>query len=283
MERLQKVIANAGIASRRHAELMIQQGKVSVNGAIITALGTTVDPFKDHIKVNGKLLQTQSKKVYLLLNKPKGYITSVSDPEGRPTVMQLIPKSKERLYPVGRLDFYTEGLLLLTNDGELSNRLMHPRFEVEKRYWAKVKGCPTEEQIKKVERGGVTIPVGKSAPCSIRLITRGKGTENRWLELILHEGKKREVRHLMEKIAHPVLKLKRVGYGNLKLGSLPIGEYRSLTWDEVEGLKRLVSGTDGTSAIISAPPVQRHPHIRPQTPRGKGKQAPPLRRQERKA
>ncbi len=240
MERLQKVIAHAGIASRRRAEEMILEGCVSVNGAIITTMGTTVDPLKDHIKINGKRIGLQSKKVYLLLNKPKGYITSVTDPEGRPTVMQLIPKGKERLYPVGRLDYYTEGLLLLTNDGELANQLMHPRFEIEKRYWAKVKGAPTEAQLKKVESGGITLPTGKSAPCQIRTLPRGKGTDNHWLELILHEGKKREVRHLMEKIDHPVIKLKRVSYAGLKLGSLPIGDYRSLTREEIDGLHRLV-------------------------------------------
>ncbi len=246
MERLQKVIARAGMASRRHAEALIQEGRVVVNGARITTLGTTVDPFKDHIKVDGKRIQPETKKVYLLLNKPKGVITSVHDPEGRPTVMQLVPKGKERLYPIGRLDFYTEGLLLLTNDGDLSHQLMHPRFEIEKRYWAKVKGTPTEGQINKVEQGGMPLPTGKSAPCKIRSIPRGKGTKNSWLELILHEGKKREVRRLLEKIGHPVLKLKRVGYANLTLGTLPTGAARPLTPKEVEGLRKLASGQRGS-------------------------------------
>ncbi len=238
IERLQKVLANAGIASRRRAEEMMMQGRVTVNGEVITQLGVKVDPSKSHIKVDGKRIQTEKDTLYVLLNKPKGYITSVSDPEGRPTVMQLIPKIKERLYPVGRLDYYTEGLLLLTNDGLLANKLMHPRFGVEKKYLAKVKGCPTEDQIKKVERGGIALPEGKSADCRIRLIRQGD--KNCWLEIILHEGKKREVRRLMAKIGHPVLKLKRVGYAHLKLGTLPIGAHRLLTAGEIAGLQKII-------------------------------------------
>jgi 23S rRNA pseudouridine2605 synthase len=248
MERLQKVIANAGIASRRHAEVLIEEGHVVVNGTLITTLGTKVNPLKDHIKVNGKLIhQSKFKSVYLMLNKPCGTITSVRDPEGRPTVMDLIPKGKERLYPVGRLDFNTEGLLLLTNDGEMANKLMHPRFEIEKKYWVKVKGHPTETEINKLRQGGISLPTGKSAPCGVRMLPprphREGGkvvVENSWLEVILHEGKKREVRHLMDEIGHLVLKLKRVSFASLTLGSLPVGACRALTPKELAGLQKQI-------------------------------------------
>ncbi|HZR45289.1 MAG TPA: pseudouridine synthase, partial [Candidatus Manganitrophaceae bacterium] len=236
-ERLQKVIARAGIASRRHAEDLIVEGKVQVNGKVVTELGTKVDPAKDHIKVDGKRIQVESQKIYLLLNKPKGYITSVQDPEGRPTVMDLIVEVKERVYPVGRLDYDTEGLLLFTNDGDLARALMHPSTEVEKTYWAKVKGRLTEEEMKRVEQGGISLPEGKTAPCKIRFLR--STAENEWVEIILHEGKKRQVRMVMEKIGHPVAKLKRVGYAFLKLGNMPLGAYRYLSPIEVGKLKNL--------------------------------------------
>jgi pseudouridine synthase len=238
MERLQKIIAKAGIASRRAAEALILDGKVRVNGTIVTELGVKADPVKDYIKINGKRIGAQDKKVYLILNKPKGYITSVSDPDGRPTVMQLIAGIKERLYPVGRLDYYTEGLLLLTNDGELANKLMHPRYGIEKKYLAKVKGTPSESEIKKLALGGIPVAGALSAPCQIRALR--KTAQNAWFELILHEGRKREVRVLMDNIGHTVLKLKRVQYAHLKLGTLPPGAYRYLTEREVEGLEKRV-------------------------------------------
>jgi 23S rRNA pseudouridine2605 synthase len=238
MERLQKVISKAGIASRRHAEQLILEGRVQVNGSVVTKLGTKVDPQKDHIKVDGKRIQVTPHQIYLLLNKPKGYITSVHDPEGRPTVMDLVADVRERTYPVGRLDYDTEGLLLLTNDGDLAQALMHPRTEIEKTYWAKVKGRLIEEEVKKVERGGISLPEGKTAPCRIRRLR--ETVENTWIEIILHEGKKRQVRMMMEKIGHPVIKLKRVGYAFLKVGNLPLGVYRRLTPNEVKGLQRLI-------------------------------------------
>ncbi|MEK7702730.1 MAG: pseudouridine synthase [Nitrospirota bacterium] len=240
MERLQKIIAQAGIASRRAAETLILEGAVRVNGQVVTELGVKADPLKDHIKVNGKLLLAPRKKLYFILNKPKGYITSVSDPEGRPTVMQLVSGVKERLYPVGRLDYYTEGLLLLTNDGNLAHKLMHPSFEVEKKYLAKVKGVPSEGELNKIAAGGISVAGGMSAPCKIRLIETTDENKNTWLELILHEGKKREIRTMMDKIGHFVLKLKRVGYAHLKLGTLPLGAYRPLTEREVAGLEKRV-------------------------------------------
>jgi|SRR5579884_723260 len=237
IERLQKVIAKAGIASRRHAEELILEGRVQVNGAVVTQLGTKVDIAKDHVKVNGKRIQIEPHKIYLLLNKPKGYITSVHDPQGRPTVMDLISDVRERVYPVGRLDYDSEGLLLLTNDGDLAEALMHPRSGIDKTYWVKVKGHLTEEKIKKIAQGGISLPGGKSAPARIRPLR--KTSEHDWVEIILHEGKRRQIRLMIEKIGHDVLKLKRVGYAFLDLGDLSPGAYRRLTPTEVKRLKAL--------------------------------------------
>jgi pseudouridine synthase len=251
LERLQKVIAKAGIASRRHAEEMILDGRVQVNGKIVTELGTKVDPEKDHVKVNGKRIQIEPYKIYLLLNKPRGYITSVHDPEGRPTVMDLIPEIKERVYPVGRLDYDSEGLLLLTNDGDSAGALMHPSSGIEKRYWVKVKGHLTEEKIKKVAQGGISLPGGKSAPARVRALR--KTSEHDWIEIIMHEGKRRQIRMMIEKIGHDVLKLKRVAYGFLELGDLAPGEYRRLTPAEVKGLKALISKRGGAKKEPAKP------------------------------
>ncbi|MBI3802623.1 MAG: rRNA pseudouridine synthase [Nitrospirae bacterium] len=238
-ERLQKVIAKAGVASRRHAEQLILEGRVQVNGSVITQLGTKVDPSKDFIRVDGKRIQPETHKIYLLLNKPKGYITSVRDPQGRPTVMDLIPKIKERVYPVGRLDYDSEGLLLLTNDGDFAEALMHPRSGINKTYWVKVEGHLAEEKIKKIALGGIPLPGGRSAPARIRPLR--KTSEHDWVEIVLHEGKRRQIRMMIEKLGHDVLKLKRVGYAFLELGDLASGEHRRLTSDEVKGLKALVS------------------------------------------
>ena len=244
-ERLQKVLAKAGIASRRHAETLIAQGRVMVNGEKVTTPGMKFDPLQDHIKVDGKHIPAQKKNAYLLVNKPLGMITSVRDPEGRPTVMQLVPKEmiKDRLFPVGRLDYNTEGLLLLTNDGEMANKLIHPRYGIKKKYWVKVKGVPTEGQLKRLEGGGIRIGEEESAPCKVRPLKGVYPTpvsENSWFEMTLREGKKREVRRLMEDIGHPVLKLKRVAFANLILGSLPTGATRLLTPKEIDGLKKVV-------------------------------------------
>ncbi len=268
MERLQKIIARAGIASRRHAETLILEGAVSVNGAVVTTLGTKVDPARDHVKVHGKGIPPQTRSVYLLLNKPKGHITSVSDPQGRPTVMDLIPDVTERVYPVGRLDYDSEGLLVLTNDGELAQKLMHPRHEVEKRYWVKVSGHPTEATLRKVAQGGISIPTGRTAPCQVRSLSETE--EYSWLEVALHEGKNREIRRVMEKIGHPVNKLKRVGYAFLKIGNLSPGAYRHLTPDEVARLQRCGDKKDGEQE----PEIRHRPKGRPEA----GEQKPDVKR-----
>src|SRR6187431_1524711 len=198
-QRLQKLIAAAGITSRRHAEELIAAGRVTVNGEVIKELGTKADPEKDHIKVNGKLInpQLQSReKVYVLLNKPKGYLSSVSDPDGRTMVTELLPPSLGRLYPVGRLDFNTEGLLLLTNDGDFTNFITSARNKVEKVYEAKVRGLPDEKAIERLRRG-VTLDDGaRTAPAKIRKL--GETENNGWFEILLHEGKNQQIRRMFD-------------------------------------------------------------------------------------
>jgi len=254
-ERLQKIIANAGISSRRHAEMLITEGKVEVNGAVVTQLGAKADPSRDHIKIDGKKIRLNSHKVYLLLNKPSGYITSAHDPEGRPTVMHLVRDVKERVYPVGRLDYESEGLLLLTNDGDLAHALMHPSMEIKKTYWAKVEGHISSAHIKKIEAGGISLPTGKTAPCKIRFLR--ETAQNSWIEIILHEGKNRHVHRVMEKVGHPVLKLKRVYYAFLKVANLSIGSYRHLTFSEVSGLRKLIDRPTGVAQPVKTRHIQK--------------------------
>jgi len=236
-ERLQKIIAAAGIVSRRKAEELISAGQVSVNGQIVTELGTKADPERDHIRVNGKLLRGPERHVYLLMNKPKGYVTTLSDPEGRPTVMDLLRGSGARVYPVGRLDFASEGLLLLTNDGDLAHRLMKAASHVPKTYLVKIAGTPSEEELARL-RQGLFIPSKtgkrvKTAPAKIRVI---REANNPWYEITLIEGRNRQIRHMFEEIGHHVEKIKRVRYGSLQLDVHP-GEFRRLTPQEVARLK----------------------------------------------
>ncbi|MFL6437633.1 MAG: pseudouridine synthase [Terriglobales bacterium] len=239
LERLQKIIAAAGIASRRKAEELIQAGLVSVNGATVTELGTKADPETDSIRVQDKLLHGPERHEYVALNKPRGYVTTVSDPEGRPTVMELL-RSKARLYPVGRLDFNSEGLLLLTNDGDLAHKLMKAASHIPKTYLVKVAGQPGEDQLRRL-RAGVTIAEERdpnrrvrTAPAQIRVI---KEADNPWLEVTLHEGRNRQIRKMFEEIGHHVEKIRRVRYGPLEL-DLPPGESRILTSQEITKLQR---------------------------------------------
>lgn len=254
-ERLQKIIAAAGIASRRSAEKLIASGAVSVNGQMVTELGTKADPERDHIRVNGKLLQGAERHVYLLMNKPKGYVTTVSDPERRPTVMDLLRGIRVRVYPVGRLDYASEGLLLLTNDGELAHKLMKAASHVPKVYLVKIAGVPDMAGLEKI-RKGLSIPATdgfrpgkaprapqssmrretlrvKTAPAKLRLIREG---DNPWYEVTLTEGKNRQIRKMFEEIGHHVEKIKRVRYGPLSL-DVPPGEFRRLSVGEIEKLK----------------------------------------------
>ena len=238
-ERLQKLIAAAGVASRRHAEELITAGHVTVNGKVVKELGTKADPDKDHIKVNGKLINPQlqaREKVYVLLNKPKGYLSSVSDPEGRPLVTELLPRSLGRLYPVGRLDFNTEGLLLLTNDGDFTNFITSAKNRVEKVYEVKVKGVPSEEAIQRLRRGVKLDDGTRTAPAKIAKLH--ETATNAWYEVLLHQGRNQQVRRMFELIGHSVLKLRRVRIGFLTDENLKPGYWRLLSPPEVARLMR---------------------------------------------
>lgn len=241
-ERLQKVIAAAGITSRRKAEELITEGRVQVNGQTITELGAKADPGRDHIRVDGKLLKGPEQHRYYMLNKPKGYVTTVSDPEGRPTVMEFFARERARLYPVGRLDYLSEGLLLFTNDGELANLLTRAALGIDKTYLVKVSGRPTEVALEQL-RSGIMIDRGRrgtregrvmTSPAKVRQMRAG---ENPWYELTLIEGRNREIRKMFEEIGHHVEKIRRVGYGPLVLDVEP-GEVRELEPREVEALRR---------------------------------------------
>jgi len=243
-ERLQKILAAAGVASRRHAEQLIVEGRVQVNGQVVTTLGTKADPARDHIRVDGKLIHGAERLRYFVLNKPRGYVTTVSDPEGRPTVMQFFARMGERLYPVGRLDYQSEGLLLMTNDGELANKLTRASSNVEKVYLVKVSGQPDADKIEAL-REGVRIDRGRkgegrieTAPARIRQIRQG---ENPWFEVGLIEGRNRELRKMFEEIGHHVEKIRRVGYGPLELDVEP-GKMRELTHEEVQRLHLAAEG-----------------------------------------
>jgi len=236
-ERLQKIIAAAGIASRRKAEELIAAGCVAVNGHVVTGLGAKADPAHDHIRVNGKLLQGPERHVYILLNKPKGYVTTMSDPEKRPTVVSLLHGVRGRVYPVGRLDYASEGLLLLTNDGDLANRLTKASSHVPKTYLVKVAGKPTAEEIANL-RSGVFIADEKgrrvkTAPARIALV---KDAPNPWYEVTLIEGRNRQLRRMFEEVGHHVEKIKRIRYGSLELDVYP-GKYRLLNAKEIARLK----------------------------------------------
>jgi pseudouridine synthase len=234
-DRLQKVLAHAGIASRRACERLIVEGRVSVNGSVVTELGTKVDPARDAIRVDGKRVgQAPRHKTYLALNKPRGFVTTLSDPEQRPTVKDLLRGVRARVYPVGRLDYDSEGLLILTDDGDLSRDLMHPSSGVVKTYLAKVRGEPAPEALRRLERG-VRIEGRPTLPAGVRLVRRG---ENPWVEIRIVEGRNRQVRKMLEAVGHPVMRLRRVGYGPLTLGKLPSGGVRPLTSGEIEALRR---------------------------------------------
>ena len=236
-ERLQKLIAQAGIASRRHAEELILAGQVSINGQIVRELGTKADPAEDHIKVRGKLINpslAKREKLYVLLNKPKGYLSSVSDPEGRPLVTELVPASLGKLHPVGRLDFNTEGLLLLTNDGDFTNYVTAARNRVPKIYEVKVKGVPPEESIAMLRRGIVLDDGTKTAPAKIRLVEQTES--NAWFEVLLHEGRNQQIRRMFDQIGHSVVKLRRSRIGFLTDEGLRTKAWRFLQPNEVQRL-----------------------------------------------
>ena len=234
LERLQKIISTAGVASRRKAEELIVSGQVTVNGALVTELGSKADLQTDHIKVNGKLLRAPRHMVYIAINKPTSCVTTVSDPEGRATVMDLLRGVKERVYPVGRLDYHSEGLLLMTNDGEFANKLTARESHVPKTYLVKVTGTLSSEQEEQF-RQGVPIEGRRTAPAGLKLV---RSAENPWYEVRLFEGRKNQIRMMFKHFGFLVEKLKRVRIGGLTLGSLKPGEFRYLTVEEVQKLER---------------------------------------------
>ncbi|MBO0958108.1 rRNA pseudouridine synthase [Neobacillus sp. MM2021_6] len=236
MERLQKVIARAGIASRRKSEELIKEGRVKVNGKVVTELGVKVSP-SDKVEVNEIQIEKEE-PVYFLLYKPRGVISSVSDDKGRKVVTDFFSHFKERIFPVGRLDYDTSGLLLLTNDGEFANLLMHPKNELDKVYVAKIKGIPLKENLRKLEKG-IRLEDGKTAPANVKLLSADKKKQTAIVEITIHEGRNRQVRRMFEAIGNEVLKLKRERYGFLTLNGLKTGEARELTPHEVKQLRAL--------------------------------------------
>lgn len=240
VERLQKIIAHAGVASRREAEAMIREGRVTVNGRVVTELGTKADPGRDHIKVDGKLVSRAEPHRYILLYKPKEVMTTVDDPQGRRTVIDLVRGVHERIYPVGRLDFHSEGLVLLTNDGELAFKVSHPTHGSVKTYNVKVRGVPEERIIDKLQRG-ITIDGKRTLPCEItRIKTTGQnGDGNSWFEVKLREGRTQQIRKMFQAVGHPVSKLKRVAIGPISDPKLSPGLWRELTKQEVKMLETM--------------------------------------------
>jgi 23S rRNA pseudouridine2605 synthase len=233
-ERLQKILSRAGITSRRKAEQMILDGRVTVNGEQIRTLGAKANFASDHIKVDGKLVRQVSEIYYLVMNKPRGYVTTMFDPEGRPKVIDLLKGVHERVYPVGRLDFNSEGLLLLTNDGDFAQTIMTAGPEIPKTYWVKVSGKPAEEKIEKLRRG-IVLDGRPTASAQVRLL---RDAPNPWYEVVLIEGRQNQIRRMFGRIGHLVEKLKRVKIGFLELGSLPTGVTRGLTLREVERFRK---------------------------------------------
>ncbi len=236
--RINKYIASCGVASRRKAEELILDGKVKVNGKIIEELSYKVDENKDMVEVNNVKITLDEKLVYLLLNKPEGYITTVKDQFDRPSVIDLLSDVKERVFPVGRLDYETSGLLLLTNDGDLTYKLTHPKHEIDKTYVAKVKGILTEDEMKNF-REGLYIEDYKTAPAKLKVLDSDGVKNISTLEIKIHEGKNRQVRKMCKAINHPVLRLKRVAMGKINLKNCKVGEYRYLTEDEIRYLKNI--------------------------------------------
>lgn len=236
MERLQKVIAHAGIASRRKAEELITEGKVKVNGQVVRELGIKVSSH-DSIEVEGVKIEKEE-KVYYLLYKPRGVISAVSDDRGRKTVLDLFPQVEQRIFPVGRLDFDTSGVLLLTNDGEFANQMTHPRYKIDKTYVAKLKGLPRREDLKKLERG-IELEDGKTSPAKVKVLSSDKQQNKSIIALTIHEGKNRQVKRMFEAIGCPVQKLKREQFAFLGLHGLNAGESRELTAHEVKQLRVL--------------------------------------------
>lgn len=246
MERLQKVMARAGVASRRSCEEMIVAGRVKVNGKIVTELGTRIDPAKDRIDISGEKLLLIDNKHYLALYKPRGYVSTVKDEKGRKNVIDLLDGFNGRVYPVGRLDYNSEGLILLTNDGDLTYALTHPKHHVQKTYLVRVDGVPTPKKLEQMAKG-LVLEDGLTAPAQVNLVEIKD--EKALLEITLFEGRNRQVRRMCEHIGHPVLRLLRTRVGNISLDGLRPGQYRNLNNKELELLKKL-AGLDKESLDV---------------------------------
>lgn len=236
MERLQKIIATAGVTSRRKAETLIQEGRVTVNGKTVTELGSKADPRRDRIAVDGRPLTSDRNLVYLLLNKPVGYVSTVTDPERRPTVISLVKGVKERVYPVGRLDYNSSGIMLLTNDGDLANFMMSRASAVPRTYQVKIEGHPTPDGLQKLERG-VVLDGQRTAPAKVRQLGARTERDKPWYEITLVEGRYHQVRRMFERVGQPVVKLKRVRIAFLSDKGLASGQFRQLTPAEIRKLK----------------------------------------------
>lgn len=233
-QRLQKVIAEMGLASRRKAEELIREGRVTVNGSIAT-IGMKADPLKDHVKVDGKLLFRPEKKVYFIFNKPRGVVTSMNDPEGRPTVHDFVRGIKQRVFPVGRLDYDSEGMLLLTNDGEFTHAVLHPSKKIPKTYLVKIKGNIEDENMEKL-RNGIRLERTVTAPAKVKRLR--KSESNSWIEMVIYEGKKRQIRRMLERVGHSVIRLMRIKINGIEMGPLKPGACRLISPEEMKILKK---------------------------------------------
>ena len=263
--RLQKLIAGTGLASRRKAEALIAAGRVMVNGSVVTELGTKVDPARDHVKVDGKHISAAQPFVYLMLNKPRNVMSTLDDPGGRTTVKDYLRGISVRVFPVGRLDFDSEGLMLLTNNGELAQALLHPRYHVPKTYLIKVKGVLSDEEIRRLETG-VRLEDGMTSPAHVKKVR--KADANSWLEITIREGRKHQVKRMLESVGHLVIKLMRIRMGPLSLGHLESGEFRFLTDREANALRqaveeRVASVERGEPPAARSRPVRREGWAKP--------------------
>jgi 23S rRNA pseudouridine2605 synthase len=249
MDRLQKILSQAGIASRRASEALMLQGRVSVNGVTVRELGSKADAARDDIRVDGRRIKTSERRLYLLLNKPRGYVTTRSDPERRPTVIDLLKGVREYVYPVGRLDYDSEGLLILTNDGDLASRLTHPSHEVPRVYEAQLLGTPDEHDLERLRRG-LVIDGRRTGPADVRVLKAGL------LLITIREGRNRQVRKMCEAIGHPVDRLRRIAIGPLKDSRLKAGQWRELTAEEVRKLQRAAAADAAVGARGRRTPSQ---------------------------
>ena len=260
MERLQKILSQAGVASRRASEQLMLEGRVTVNGTTVRELGTKADPAADDIRVDGRRVKLPEHHRYVLLNKPRGYVTTRSDPQKRPTVIELIG-AREYIYPVGRLDFDSEGLLVLTNDGDLAARLTHPSHRVERVYEARVLGIPDAHDLQRLSRG-VVIDGRRTGPAQVELLPGKRSDKHSTLRITIHEGRNRQVRNMCEAIGHPVDRLRRVAIGPIRDGRLGLGEWRVLTRDEVVKLKGAVGIHEDAHVRGGGAPRPRQRHKR---------------------